>query len=188
MQIYRYESALEEKMILVHVAMPSVREIREQRKIMVKKDGRMRPNWVDLQMRWDTGMITANYIKYLEDVDQEMEDSVERACDQVGDRFAHEYRILAESDITMIQIENARDVIECAKDFDLEAEERVKSALRRLPERFRPDEVASATGLGQRAVRAGTALVGKGFTSIPKNVRLDGGTLLFNLVAFDGPR
>ncbi len=186
LQRYRYESALEEKLLLVYAANPFIREIREQQKIVFVSDGRKVPNWVDIQTFWESGKIYANYIKYEEGVTADFEGDIALAVDQVGDRFAHEYRIVTEQDVTADQIGIARDVIECAKDFDCEAQERVSAALRALPSRFLLADVAAATGLGQRGIRAAKALVGKGSVAIPKNVRLDGRTLLINRVRFDG--
>ncbi|RST83070.1 hypothetical protein EJC49_23020 [Aquibium carbonis] len=185
---YRYESALEEKVLLVSAANPSIREIREQQKLSFVRDGRRVPNWVDIQTFWKNGLVQANYLKYEEGVTRALERDIELTVDQVGDRFAHEYRIVTEADLTANQIANARDVIECAKDFDREAEGLVKAVLKVLPDRVLLAEVAAATRLGTRAVRAATAMVGKGFLEIPRNVRLDGQTLLLNRVGFDRSR
>ena len=113
LQRYRYESALEEKLLLVYAANPFIREIREQQKIVFERDGRKVPNWVDIQTFWESGKIYANYIKYEEGVTADFEGDIALAVDQVGDRFAHEYRIVTE----LLPVLNA------AQTWDLTADE-----------------------------------------------------------------
>ncbi|MES0022412.1 MULTISPECIES: hypothetical protein [unclassified Mesorhizobium] len=178
----RFDSGLEESVLVVLVTLPQTLEIREQQKAEYIQHGEKRRHYFDFVQRTASGRI-AYAVKYKEDVDDDLRETLRLVSEQQGDRFADEFRILTEKDLTLTQIENAREILAYASDFDFEGQALVTAALQGLPARVLLADVVRVTGLGERGRRAAVALVQKGLLKVPANVRLADNALLVNLAA-----
>lgn len=178
-----FDSALEEAALVVLLTLPETLEVREQQKAEYTQDGQKRVHYFDYVQQLANGRI-AHAVKYEDDVDDELRETLRLVSEQLGDRFADEFRILTEKDLTRIQIENAQDVLDAARDFDVKGQSLAVAALQALPARVTLADIANVSGLGKRGGRAAMTLVQKGLLKVPPNERLaDDNTLLFNQVA-----
>lgn len=162
---------------------PDAREVREQQKVVYRCSGRERSHYFDFVLTRLSGRRTAYAVKYRGDVDDELRETLRLVAEQVGDRFADEYRIITENDLTRTQIENARDILSCGSDFDAEGCALVAEALATQPSRVRLGALGSATGLGERGYRAAVSLVQTGALAVPAGVRLGPEAVLENRVS-----
>jgi hypothetical protein len=153
--------------------------VNEQQKAEYGQHGRKRCHYFDFVQRQRSRTV-AYAVKYEEDVGIELEETLRLVAQHLGDGFADEFCILTEKNLTLTQIENAKEILACASDFDFEGHAIVKAALARLPSRISLDEVTRAAGLGDRGRRAAVALMQKGSLRIPPNVRLGGDAVLVN--------
>ncbi|MBS3652082.1 hypothetical protein KEU06_26115 [Pseudaminobacter sp. 19-2017] len=177
-----FESNLEESALVVLLTLPETLEVREQQAAEYVQCGRKRVHYFDFVQHLASGRI-AYAVKYEDDVDDELRETLRCVAQQVGDRFAGEFRTLTEKDLTRIQVENAQDVLDAARDFDFEGQSLAAAVLKALPARVTLAEIARASGLGERGRRAAVALVQKGLLKVPSNERLTSNALLFNQAA-----
>ncbi|WP_095085642.1 hypothetical protein [Mesorhizobium sophorae] len=182
-----FESDLEESALVVLLTLAETLEIREQQKAEYIQHGKKRKHYFDFVQRQASGRI-AYAVKYEQDVDDDLRETLRLISEQQGDRFADEFRILTEKDLTLTQIENAREILAYASDFDFEGQALVTAALQGLPARVLLADVVRETGLGERGRRAAVALVQKGLLKVPANVRLADNALLVNRAAREGRR
>ncbi|MGB3643572.1 MAG: hypothetical protein WBA15_03760 [Mesorhizobium sp.] len=182
-----YESILEESVLAVLLAAPETLCVREQQHVSFIRHGQKRSHYFDFVQRQARKRI-AYAVKYEEDVDDDLRETLGLVCDQVGDRFADEFHIITEKDLTKEQIENAGDILECASDFDSEGQAAVEAALRGLPSRVRLEEIVHAAGQGSRGRRAALTLIQKGLLKVPPAVRLCDDAVLVNRTVEDGAR
>ncbi|THF58150.1 hypothetical protein [Ollibium composti] len=182
-----YESILEESVLAVLLALPETLWVHEQQHVAFVRDGQQRHHYFDFVQRQARGRI-AYAVKYEQDVDDDLLETLRLVCEQVGDRFADEYLIITEKDLTRTQIENAGDILACASDFDFAVQAAVEAVLSELPSQVRLDEIVRATGQGDRARRAALTLIQKGILKVPPNVRLGDDVVLVNRAAGDGAR
>jgi hypothetical protein len=174
-----FESDLEESALSVLLAMPETLEVREQQEAVFVQDGKRRRHYFDFVQKQARGRV-AYAVKYEQDVDDDLREALRLVSEQLGDRFADEFRILTEKNLTRSQIENAKDILACASDFDFEGQEIVAAQLCGLPSRVRLDEIVRVAGLGNRGRRAAVTLVQKGLLKVPANVRLADDAVLVN--------
>lgn len=150
------------------IANPRVVDIREQRRIEYKREGRTLRYTCDLVVTWESGLRVAYEVKYAEDVVRQGTDAllvdVAARCD---DTVADEFRILTETDLDLVTIQNGAFVIECAKDQDRLAMEAVGRWLTLAPDVVTLTDVDIGTGLGLRARRAAVALIQTGMLAVP---------------------
>jgi hypothetical protein len=182
-----YESALEESVLAVLLAMPETRWVREQQHVAYVWHGQKRRHYFDFVQRQARGRI-AYAVKYEEDVDDDLHETLRLVCEQAGDRFAEEFRIITEKYLTQTQIENAGEILACASDFDFTVQAAVEVVLRALPSPVRLDEIVRAAGHGDRGRRAALTLIQKGLLKVPPNVRLGDDAVLVNRAAADSAR
>ncbi|MFD2053646.1 hypothetical protein ACFSQT_11265 [Mesorhizobium calcicola] len=182
-----FESDLEESALVVLLTLAETQEIREQQKAEYIQHGKKRKHYFDFVQRQASGRI-AYAVKYEQDVDDDLRETLRLISEQQGDRFADEFRILTEKDLTLAQIENAREILAYASDFDFEGQALVTAALQGLPARVLLADVVRVTGLGERGRRAAVALVQKGLLKVPANVRLTDNALLVNRAARENRR
>ncbi|RST85494.1 hypothetical protein EJC49_15515 [Aquibium carbonis] len=175
-----FESSLEESVAVWLLTRPDTREVREQQKVAYRCNGRERFHYFDYVLTRLSGHRTAYAVKYRNDVDDELRETLRLVAEQVGDRFADEYRIITEKDLTCTQIENARDILSYGSDFDAEGCASVAEALTTLPRYVRLGALGSATGLGERGYRAAVSLVQAGALAVPAGVRLGPEAILEN--------
>ncbi|KRB31501.1 hypothetical protein [Mesorhizobium sp. Root172] len=181
----RFDSGLEECVLVVLITLPETLDICEQQKAEYIQHGEKRKHYYDFVQRQASGRI-AYAVKYEEDVDDDLRETLRLTSEQQGDRFADEFRILTEKDLTLTQIANAREILAYASDFDFEGQALVTAALQGLPARVLLADVVRVTGLGERGRRAAVALVQKGLLKVPANVRLADNALLVNRAAHEG--
>ncbi|TPK66326.1 hypothetical protein FJ546_06005 [Mesorhizobium sp. B2-4-19] len=182
-----FESDLEQSALVVLLTLPETLEVREQQKAEYIQHGEKRKHYFDFVQRQASGRI-AYAVKYEQDVDDELLETLRLISEQQGDRFADQYRILTEKDLTLTQIENAREILAYASDFDFEGQALVSAALQRLPARVLIADIVRTTGLGERGRRAAVALIQKGLLKVPANVRLADNAFLINRAAHEGRR
>ena len=182
-----FESDLEESALVVLLTLTETLEIREQQKAEYIQHGKKRKHYFDFVQRQASGRV-AYAVKYEEDVDDDLLETLRLVSEQQGDRFAGEFRILTEKDLTLTQIENAKDILAYASDFDFEGQASVTAALYRLPARVLLSDVVRETGLGERGRRATVALIQKGLLKVPANVRLADNAVLVNRAVREGRR
>lgn len=175
-----FESRLEEDWAVVLVTKPNVIEVREQQAVRYRKNGRDHTHFVDYVVTWKNGLRTAFAVKYVVDVDDNLVETLRLVSDQAGDRFADDYRIATEKQLTKVQIENAKDILACGADGDAEGRTMVADALRELPRSARLAAIADASGLGARGYRAAIALVQEGALEVPKGKRIAPDAVLHN--------
>ncbi|TPK96981.1 MULTISPECIES: hypothetical protein [unclassified Mesorhizobium] len=174
-----YESGLEESVAYFLLAKPETLELREQQKVQFFQNGQRRTCWIDFIQRQSGGRI-AYAVKHKVDVDEDLRETLRLVCEQIGDRIAEEFRIFTEKDLTLTQIENAKDIVAYAADYDFEAQTIVAAALPKLPARISLHAIAQASGLGERGWRAAVTLIQKGLLVVPANVRLGDQAILVN--------
>jgi hypothetical protein len=177
-----FESALEESALVVLLTLPETLEVREQQAAEYVQCGRKRVHYFDYVQELDSCRI-AYAVKYEIDVDDELRETLSLVAQQLGDRFADEFRIFTEKDLTRTLVENAQDVLDAARDFDVEGQLLAVAALQALPPRVTLTDIARASGHGKRGRRAAVALVQKGLLKVPPNERLTDNTFLFNQAA-----
>ncbi|WP_271898498.1 hypothetical protein [Candidatus Phyllobacterium onerii] len=175
-----YESGLEENLLSVLVAMPTVAEVREQQLVRFVRQGRDRKHFFDFIVRWTDGSVTAFAAKYSQDIDRELLLDLCAIRDSLGDVVADEYSTLSETDFDQITIENSKLIIASARDFDFEGQRAVRMLLHSVGREVRLGEIASATGLGERGYRAALSLVQSGDLVCAANKPLEPSALVFN--------
>ena len=165
----RYESRLEREWALVLIARPDVREIREQQTASwITSEGRRKYTF-DFHVAWASGRRTAFEVKYEADAERtDVRERIAAAATNVGEEFADDYRLLTERHLSREAIDRAEYLISCALDFDEEAVATVRSHLGTAGETIMLEEVAAATRLGCRAMRAAALLVREG-ALVPEN-------------------
>ncbi len=182
------ESGLEEDHAYILIASPRVDEIREQQAVEIVEDGITRDRFLDQWARWDCGSRVAYEVKYHEDVARSgVLDRLRRMADQVGDRMADSYRLLTERDIDAVSIANAKDIVDCGSDLDLEGRELVREHLRRRGPKVRLGDMGRDTRLGTRGYRAAISLIQDGSLVLRPGDRIGPETVLDNALSATDP-
>lgn len=132
-------------------------------------------------VHWKTGRISACPVKYQKDVTPDLIDFMKAAAEQVGDKFADDYRLLTEGGVDRTLLWNSRQILRCARDFDFEAEDAMAKELAKAGDWIRVGDCDAMLGDGQRGSRAAMALVKTGRLQVPQGTRLDRHALLRNL-------
>lgn len=175
-----FDSGLERDVLISLAANPAVCDLREQQLVRFRLDGKPRRHWFDAVVTWNSGIRVAYAIRYVEDVDEALLEAVRAACDQNGDRFADLYVLLTELDIDPLNTANSRRILSCARDFDFEAQDRIRDLLARCGGQVSLVECDRWVGDGHRGARAAIALIQTGALQIPQGVRLNLQAVLLN--------
>lgn len=173
--VHHYESEAERAFLTVLISLPGVVRIREQRTVRYRLGGIDRTYTFDVVVDWACGTRVAYAVKA---TTNEL-----RAGDtpailtavgaQLGTRFAHQYRAVTNDTLDPVALLNARLIVRCGRDHDYAAMDVVRDSLPRLGRSATLREVAEATGLGRRGVRAAVALIQSGVLANPGGARLD---------------
>lgn len=157
------ESGLEEDWCKVMIARRDVIDVREQQMVTyIGADGEPVIRYFDFVVTWRSGRRTAFAVKHVEDVDDEIRAVLTAVAEQLGNRFADDFRTLTEAMVDRVSISNAWKIVDCAKDLDLEAMDEVRAYLLSAPHELRLGQIGSAIGLGERGYRAAIALIQSG--------------------------
>lgn len=142
---------------------PIVVEVREQQEVYYHWEGKLRRHFLDLLVYFQSGKRVAYSIKYLKDVEKsDLKSELKAINDHNRDTVADDYRVLTEANVNLLEFENAKQIISCAKDHDFKARKIVKSYLPKLGSSVTPREIGLITGLGRRGERAAIALLQSG--------------------------
>jgi hypothetical protein len=173
-RVIQVESGLEYEHALLQIARSDVREIREQQRPTCIAASRAGRYFVDLLTILTDGFRVAYEVKYAADVKDETKQRLRIICDEVGDRFADAFSIVTEEHISEVAIENAKLIVDCGADADLDAQDAVRAAVAPLAgDVINARRIGVATGLGVRGERAAFALVQSGLLRLGKDCRLD---------------
>lgn len=176
-----FESGLEAAWLQVLIADPRVHEVREQQKVEIPFGDGSRVHYIDFLVFWKSGRISACSVKYEKDVTDSHVALLKSAAVRVRDRFADDYRLFKETGITRTMLWNSRQIIGCAKDFDIEAQQALAGILGKKGDHVQVGDCDAMLGDGQRGSRAAMALIKTGRLVLPKGVRLERSTILRNL-------
>ena len=172
---YGYESEPERAVLTVLATQPSVRAIREQVKVHVpQQGGGQKPYYMDVVTEDHAGRKTAWAVRQTE-ADLARDDTIgklQAIRSAHGSRFAHEYRVVTYETLDPVAVLNGRQILDCGRDLDQVGREAVLDALLRLGPSVTLDQIAGATGLGERGRRAATALLASGLLVSPPGERL----------------
>jgi hypothetical protein len=175
-----FESGLEEVLLRVLIANPDIVEIREQQRATFLFDGELKEHFFDFVVTWRSGRRTAYAVKYQEDVGPDLRRMLQAAATDRRLGLAHDFRFLTEADIDRVTIANASAVIRCARDYDEEALELLRTHLPSCGSDIRLRDCGDIAGLGSRGYRAAIALLQSGWLSMKAGERIGLDTVLSN--------
>ncbi len=146
---------------------PGVVELMEQQRVHYLSNGILRTHYLDLVLRFRNGNRVAFSIKYEEDREKsDLNAELQAVSDYEGDRVANAYRILREENVNLLEFKNAEQIISCAKDHDVEAQQAVRNCLPKMGKLASPRDIGSFTRLGRRGERAAIALLQSGILEL----------------------
>ncbi|MBB3952651.1 hypothetical protein [Aureimonas jatrophae] len=188
---YVFESGLEEEALHVLIADPDVTEIEEQLKPVFFRDAKSdeHSHWFDQRHRTSKGRRVATAVKYHDDA---VRDGLFELLGHVARQafvidadgrlvpFAHEYRIVTERHLDGVRVDNARTIVACGAEQDVEATGIVRGWLQAADRTFPLGIVNGATGLGSRGFRAAVALIQSGAVVVPSGLRIAPETMVVN--------
>jgi hypothetical protein len=177
-RVIHVESGLEENVALVLIARSDVREIREQQRPDKVANSMIHRYHVDFLTVWYDWSRIVYEVKYDDDVKDETRERLRIIANDAGDRFAYSYRIITEKHISLVAIANARLIVDCGCDADLEAQDAVRSALVGRSGATTARMIGVETGLGVRGERAAFALIQSGLLKPAHGAPLDRHTTL----------
>lgn len=172
------ESGLEEGFALVQIASSTVRKIREQQKPDHAPASKINDYHVDFLTTYTDRRKVVFEVKYAADVTDEVKDRLKLIASVAGDDFADAYRIVTEKDLSAVAIANARLIVDCGCDADLDAQAAVREAVAGRRGGTTASRLGADTGLGDRGVRAAFALIQSGLLKPQRGARLDRNTPL----------
>ncbi|TNC11693.1 hypothetical protein FF100_18835 [Methylobacterium terricola] len=137
-------------------------------------DGDPRVHFIDFIVEWADGRREAFAVKHSEAaVAADGVEAVLRAiCAEHGAEIADDFRTVTYETLDPVAVLNGRLILRCGRDRDHAALKAVQAALTRLGPGTTFREVALASGLGQRGVRAAVALLQSGILASPPGERL----------------
>ena len=172
--VHVYESETERAVLTVLISLPGVLAIREQRTEKYVLAGVERRYTFDIVVQWSDGLREAIAIRQSVD-GLHADDTIEvisAICVQHGARFADDYRAITYETLDPVAVLNGRLILRCGRDHDHAARSAVRRALTLLGPVTTLREIAIATDLGQRGVRAAVALLQSGILMNPPGERL----------------
>ena len=172
MRFIGYESGFEDKVVHFFTAQPTTVDLREQVRARFRWGTSTSMHWLDFVRTRADGLRIAYAVKYADAVDDELRAVLDAIAAYEGDSIADEYRILKETDLDAVSIENARLVCECARDHDRHALEAVRAVLPGYGERMTFGEIAENSGFGWRGYRAAVALVQSGLVEAERGTAI----------------
>jgi hypothetical protein len=172
------ESGLEEAVALILIARSDLREIREQQRPDVAASSKARRYFVDFLTVDRDGRKVAYEVKYAQDVEAATKERLEILARDAGDSFAAEFRLVTEKDLSAVAIENARLIVDCGSDADLDAQDVVRDSVVGQGGHTTARRIGVETGLGARGVRAAFALIQSGLFKPARGAPLDQDTVL----------
>lgn len=176
-RLVNFESLLERQWATVFIARSDLKEIREQQSCTYFGNWRHTFDFIVEQL---DGTRVAYAVKYEEDVTPELEDILKNIASEHGSLVADEFRILTEKDLNLIQLNNARHILDCALDFDFEAQSMVEQYLNDAPRYLCLQQIADDTGLGSDGYRAAVAMIFSRKLRANNTERLSGSVLVEN--------
>ncbi|WP_140048985.1 hypothetical protein [Devosia lucknowensis] len=177
-----YESGLERDWLQVMIADPDVLDVREQQLLEVSTaTGDVVKHYVDYVVTRTDGLVEANACKYEKDIDDELLDLLKQAAATVGDAFADEYKTLSEVGLSHRRVMNARQVIDCGKDFDFPAQDAIREAVPSFGPSVSLVELDAVVGDRDRGSRAAIALIQQGLFGVGPHERIGRVRTLRNL-------
>ncbi|WP_437871006.1 hypothetical protein ACSD7O_17405 [Methylorubrum extorquens] len=173
--MHTYESETERAVLTVLISLPGVLRIREQRTVRYSMGGVERVYTFDILVDWVGGVRQAIAVKQTTDAlyADDTVAVVDAICAQHRAKLADDYRAVTYESLDPVAVLNGRLILRCGRDHDYAAMDAVRRALTRLGPATTLREVAVATGLGRRGVRAAVALLQSGVLMNPPGKRLD---------------
>jgi len=168
----QWESGLEDKVANWLAALPSTADLREQQLARYRKGLLPAHTFLDFVVTRTDGSRIVYAVRHARDADDELRDVLRAVADHEGDGVADEFRILRETDLDRVSIDNARLVCRCARDFDRAGVARVEDSLPRAGTRTTFRDVARRSGIGARGYRAAVALVQSGLVRPDRGERI----------------
>ncbi len=160
-----FESGLEENGLMVLVASPEVKCVREQQKVVVGRpaSARLGHYTIDALVDWTTGWRSATEFKYAADAKRQ---DTERLLNEVAagleSHVADDFRIVTEEDLDETTIANARLIVACGNDRDYDAVEAVRETMPKPGTVLPLGEFGDISRFGYRGYRAAVSLVQAG--------------------------
>ncbi|MCP1548436.1 MULTISPECIES: hypothetical protein [Methylorubrum] len=187
---HTYESEPERAVLTVLISLPGVLRIREQRTVKYRMADVDRPYTFDIHVDWVGGVREVIAVRQTTEglLGDETVEIVKTICAQHGSRLADDYRAVTYETLDPFAVLNGRDIIECGRDRDEAGKAAIRKALPGLGPVTTLREVAMATGLGPRGVRAAKALLQSGILMNPPGKRLDLDLELGNRISGRSPR
>lgn len=181
---YVYESEPERAVLTVFASLAGVRCIREQRTVRYDRAGVQHLYTFDVIVEWVGGFKEAIAVKQTEAalLADDTVEVIKAICAQHGPEIADDYRAITYETLDPVAVLNGRQILRCGRDHDYVGQTAVRKALASLGPVTTFREVAASTGLGQRGVRAATALLQSGILANPPGERLSLDLLLENRV------
>lgn len=173
-KIHYTESAPERCVLTLLIAMSDVMEIREQVRVPFILEGIRREHFLDVVVRMRDGRIIAFAVKATE-ADLRRGDTIailEAIAAQHGAAVAHEYRGVSRESLDPIALDNARVILRCGRDPDARGRRIVGDLLSTLGPSVTLREIALASRMGVRGLRAAVALIQSGLLAPPRGSRL----------------
>ncbi|SFM31148.1 hypothetical protein [Methylobacterium pseudosasicola] len=170
-----YESEPERAVLTVLISLPGVSLIREQRTVAYHLPDGGHHYTIDIHVEWMDGVREVVAVRQTDEALQR-DDTVhviKTICAQHGNRLADDYRAVTYETLDPFQVMNGREIIECGRDHDHAGRRAIRTALPGLGQVTTLREVATATGLGQRGVRAAVALLQSGVLVNPPGKLLE---------------
>jgi hypothetical protein len=175
-----YESKLEKLLLTVLIAHPDVVDVAEQQRVFYHLGGERRPHWMDAVVTWKSGRRVAYPMKYSRQIKPKLRATITAIADQLGAGFADDYRFLTEKDVHLLDAANSAKVIDCAADFDFEAQEAIKRFLGTCGPEVSLAACDAWVGDGNRGSRAAIALVQAGLLAVPVGINVGRDAVLIN--------
>ena len=172
---YVYESEPERAVLTVFASLAGVRRIREQRTVRYDRGGVQHLYTFDIIVEWENGFREAIAVRQTEAalLADDTVDVIKAICAQRGPEIADDYRAITYETLDPVAVLNGRQILRCGRDHDYVGQAAVRKALASLGPITTFREIAAATGLGHRGVRAATALLQSWILANPPEERLD---------------
>ncbi|MGW5841071.1 hypothetical protein ACWFZ6_24085 [Methylorubrum extorquens] len=173
--VHYYESETERAVLTVLISLPGVVRIREQKTVQYERADGQHVYTFDIYVEWSDGVREVIAVKQTFEGLRRDETVaiVETICAQKGSKLADDYRAITYETLDPDAVLNGREILACGRDHDHAGLRAVRSVLPGLGPITSLREVALATGLGQRGVRAAIALLQSGILMNPPGKRLD---------------
>ncbi len=161
-------------MLTLLLSLPSVAKAREQVSVRYRWKGIVRTYTIDVVVRLRNGRRVAFAVK--RSMPELLRDDtiaiIEAIAAEHGARVADEYRTVTYESLDPVALENAKLILACGRDHDIAGQRLVGEILADLGQTVSLREIAEASGLGGRGVRAAVALIQSGILMPPRGEHL----------------